>query len=70
LVVFGIGAFAVNAITPRLPLRSDAPRLRWIKLATDLGLAVMLTGVARLAGWRAMLAWLPAMWLAATFGGG
>jgi acyl-lipid omega-6 desaturase (Delta-12 desaturase) len=70
LVVFGIGAFAVNAITPRLPLPSDPPRLRWIKLATNLALAVMLTGVAQLEGWPAMaLAWLPAMWLAATFGG-
>jgi acyl-lipid omega-6 desaturase (Delta-12 desaturase) len=70
LMVFGIGAFAVNAITPRLPLRSDPPRLRWIKLATDLALAVMVIGVAQLVGWRDMaLAWLPAMWLAATFGG-
>jgi acyl-lipid omega-6 desaturase (Delta-12 desaturase) len=70
LVVFGIGAFAVNVVKPRLPVPSDPSRLRWIKLATDLALAVILIGLAQLVGWRALLlAGLPTLWLAATFGG-
>jgi acyl-lipid omega-6 desaturase (Delta-12 desaturase) len=69
LVVFGIGAFWANAIKPRIVFASDPPRLRWVKLATDVALAVMLTGLCLLAGWRqVLLVALPMDWLAAGFG--
>jgi omega-6 fatty acid desaturase (delta-12 desaturase) len=68
-VIFGFGAFWANAIKPRLPFPSDPPRLRWIKLGTNLALAVMLIGLCRLCGWReVLLAGLPTYWLAAGFG--
>ena len=69
LVVFGIGAFWANAIKPRIAFASDPPRLRRIKLATNLAIAVMLTILCLLAGWRQVLiVALPMDWLAAGFG--
>jgi len=69
LVVFGIGAFWANIIKPRIVTPSNPRRLRWVTLATDLALAVMLTGLCWLAGWRAvLLVILPTYWLASGFG--
>lgn len=68
-VIFGFGAFWANVVKPRLVFPSEAPRLRWIKLATNLALAIMLGGLCWLAGWRAvLLVGLPMYWLAAGFG--
>ena len=69
LVVFGIGAFWANVIKPRLVSPSGPRRLRWVTVATDVALAVMLAGLCRLAGWRAvLLVGLPTYWLASGFG--
>ncbi len=69
LVVFSIGALWANVIKPRIVLASDSPRLRRSKLATNLVLAVMLTGLGLLVGWRELLlVGLPTFWLASGFG--
>jgi omega-6 fatty acid desaturase (delta-12 desaturase) len=69
LVVFSIGALWANVVKPRIVLASDSPRLRRSKLSTNLVLAVMLTGLGWLAGWRELLlVGLPTFWLASGFG--
>jgi omega-6 fatty acid desaturase (delta-12 desaturase) len=69
LVVFSIGALWANVIKPRIVFASDSPRLRRSKLATNLVLAVMLTALGLLVGWRELLlVGLPTFWLASGFG--
>jgi omega-6 fatty acid desaturase (delta-12 desaturase) len=69
LLVFSIGALWANVVKPRIVLASDPPRLRRSKLATNLVLALMVSGLAWLAGWRAvLLVGVPTFWLASGFG--
>jgi acyl-lipid omega-6 desaturase (Delta-12 desaturase) len=69
VVVLGIGGFWANGIKPRLLFAADPPRLRWVKITTNVAVAVMLVAVCRLAGWRTvLLGALPTYWLASVFG--
>ena len=69
LVMFGFGPIVAMVIGPRIATRAQRPRLRRSVLATDLALAVAVTGLCLLVGWwEFLLVWGPSAWLAGAAG--
>ena len=69
LVMFGFGPIVAMVIGPRIATRAQRPRLRHSVLATDLALALAVTGLCLLIGWwEFLLIWAPAAWLAGSAG--
>jgi acyl-lipid omega-6 desaturase (Delta-12 desaturase) len=69
LVMFGIGPIVAMMIGPRIPSRSQRPRLRHSVLLTDLALALVIGGLCWLIGWKDFLVtWAPSSLLAGATG--
>ena len=55
LIMFGIGPIAALLIGPRLVARDARPRMRRSVIGTNIALAVLVTGLCWLVGWRNFL---------------
>lgn len=67
--MFGIGPIVAMMIGPRIPSRSQRPRLRHSVLLTDLALALVIGGLCWLIGWKDFLVtWAPSSLLAGATG--
>jgi len=55
LVMFGVGPVYALVVQPRLVSRSARPRIRRSVAATNIALAVLVTALCALVGWRAFL---------------
>ena len=69
LVMFGLGPVIAMIIGPRVPTRSQRPRLRHSVVGTDMALVVAIGGLCWLIGWKSFIAvWAPAAMLAGSIG--
>jgi omega-6 fatty acid desaturase (delta-12 desaturase) len=69
LVMFGLGPVIAMIVGPRVPTRSQRPRLRHSVLGTDAALIALVGGLCWLIGWRSFLAvWAPSALLAGSIG--
>jgi acyl-lipid omega-6 desaturase (Delta-12 desaturase) len=69
VVMFGLGPIIAMIVGPRLPTRSQRPRLRHSVLGTDAALVIVAGGLCWLIGWKALLlVWAPAAMLAGSIG--
>jgi acyl-lipid omega-6 desaturase (Delta-12 desaturase) len=69
VVMFGLGPVIAMVIGPRIPTRSQRPRLRHSVLGTDVALLVIIGGLCWLIGWQSFLiVWAPSAILAGSVG--
>jgi omega-6 fatty acid desaturase (delta-12 desaturase) len=69
IVMFGIGPVIAMMVGPRIPTRSQRPRMRHSVLGTDLALAVAIGLLCWLMGWQTfLLIWAPPAMLAGAVG--
>jgi omega-6 fatty acid desaturase (delta-12 desaturase) len=69
LFMFGLGPVIAMMIGPRLPTRSQRPRLRRSVIGTDLALIAVIGGFCWLLGWQNfLLIWAPSAMLAGSIG--
>jgi acyl-lipid omega-6 desaturase (Delta-12 desaturase) len=69
VVMFGLGPIIAMIVGPRVPTRSQRPRLRHSVLGTDAALLIVAGGLCWLIGWKALLlVWAPAAMLAGSVG--
>jgi len=69
LVMFGIGPIYSMILSPRWPSPSARKRNRRSIIATDIALAILITGLCWLIGWRDyLLVQAPTVWLAGAVG--
>jgi acyl-lipid omega-6 desaturase (Delta-12 desaturase) len=69
LVMFGLGPVIAMIIGPRIPTRSQRPRLRHSVLGTDVVLVMVIGGLCWLIGWqRFLIVWAPSAMLAGSVG--
>jgi acyl-lipid omega-6 desaturase (Delta-12 desaturase) len=69
VVMFGLGPVIAMMVGPRVPTAAQRPRMRHSVLATDLALAIIITGLCLLIGWDTfLLVWAPAAMLAGSVG--
>jgi omega-6 fatty acid desaturase (delta-12 desaturase) len=69
LVMFGFGPVIAMIVGPRLPTRSQRPRLRHSVVGTDVALTAIVGGLCWLVGWESFLVvWAPAALLAGSIG--
>jgi acyl-lipid omega-6 desaturase (Delta-12 desaturase) len=69
VVMFGLGPIIAMIVGPRVPTRSQRPRLRHSVLGTDAALVAVAGGLVWLIGWKALLlVWAPAAMLAGSVG--
>jgi acyl-lipid omega-6 desaturase (Delta-12 desaturase) len=69
VVMFGLGPVIAMMVGPRLPTRSQRPRLRHSVLGTDVALLAIVGALCWLIGWQDfLLVWAPAALLAGSVG--
>jgi omega-6 fatty acid desaturase (delta-12 desaturase) len=69
LVMFGLGPIFAMIVGPRIPTRSQRPRLRHSVLATDAVLLSLVTALLTQIGWESLLlVWAPPAMLAGSVG--
>jgi acyl-lipid omega-6 desaturase (Delta-12 desaturase) len=69
VVMFGLGPLIAMVIGPRIPTRSQRPRLRHSVLGTDVALLVIIGGLCWLIGWQSFLiVWAPSAIIAGAVG--
>ncbi len=69
LFMFGLGPVIAMMVGPRIPTRSQRPRLRHSVIWTDLVLVAIVVGLCWLIGWQAfLLVWAPSAMLAGSVG--
>lgn len=69
LFMFGLGPIVAMMVGPRIPNRSQRPRLRRSVLGTDAGVFLVAGGLCWLIGWeRLLLVWAPSALLAGSVG--
>src|SRR6185437_12904888 len=69
LVMFGLGPVIAMMVGPRIPTRSQRPRMRHSVLGTDAVLLAVGAGLAWLCGWeKLLLVWAPSAMLAGSVG--
>jgi acyl-lipid omega-6 desaturase (Delta-12 desaturase) len=69
IVMFGLGPVMAMVVGPRIPTRSQRPRMRHSVLATDVVLVAAIAALCWLIGWHDfLLIWAPPAWLAGSIG--
>src|SRR6201993_325446 len=69
VVMFGLGPVVAMVVGPRIPTRSQRPRLRHSVLGTDVALFGIIGGLCWLIGWQNFLiVWAPSAILAGSVG--
>jgi omega-6 fatty acid desaturase (delta-12 desaturase) len=69
IVMFGLGPVMAMVVGPRIPTRSQRPRMRHSVLATDVALVAAIAALCWLIGWHDfLLIWAPPAWLAGAIG--
>jgi acyl-lipid omega-6 desaturase (Delta-12 desaturase) len=68
-VMFGLGPIIAMMVGPRIPTRSQRPRMRHSVLGTDAALLAVGAGLSWLCGWeKLLLVWAPSAMLAGSVG--
>jgi acyl-lipid omega-6 desaturase (Delta-12 desaturase) len=69
LVMFGLGPIMAMVVGPRIPTRSQRPRMRRSVVVTDLVLLTVVASLCWLIGWeRFLVVWAPSSMLAGSIG--